>query len=237
MRRRPATRGFTLLEVVVSLAILAVSLVMLLTTNAASLNNTSRARDITVATLLARSKMIDIEQMLFDDGFQLGEQVEDGDFSDEGHKEIKWKATITQVELDLDGLTSMCEGFMGDSDSDDGTQGNPCEDMLGGMGAMPGFNFVDDIGNALRLVELEVTWPVGQKYHESMKVSGLVTREDLSQPAGGTGLGNTNGGTSGGTNGGTGGISGAPPPNPFPPGFPGTGLNNVGSGSPSRRSK
>ncbi|MEM6734211.1 MAG: prepilin-type N-terminal cleavage/methylation domain-containing protein, partial [Myxococcota bacterium] len=62
-------RGFTLLEVMIALLILAVSLAVLLQAQAGSLANSSRARDMTVATLLARSKMIDIEQVVFDEGF------------------------------------------------------------------------------------------------------------------------------------------------------------------------
>ena len=114
--RRAGDRGFTLLEVVISLAILAISLMMLLTINASSLSDAGRARDLTIATLLARSKMIDLEQMLFDEGFTEGDQNEEGDFGDEGHPDIKWEAEIIQVELDISGLSSMCEGFGGDSD-------------------------------------------------------------------------------------------------------------------------
>ncbi len=172
---RAKARGFTLLEVVMSVAILGISLTMLLTTNAASLNNAARARDLTVATLLTRSKMIDIEQEIVDEGFTIGDETDSGDFGEEGHKEIKWESKLTEVELTLDAFTDMCEGFS-DSDSGDSGEGG-CESMLGGFGgALEGM--MSELGNSVRFVELTVTWPVGRKYTEKMKVTALLTRED-----------------------------------------------------------
>ena len=61
-------RGFTLLEVVVALAILGVSLMAIFDINAQAVAKHVYAKKLTVATLLARSKMIDLEQELYDQG-------------------------------------------------------------------------------------------------------------------------------------------------------------------------
>jgi general secretion pathway protein I len=169
------------MEVVIALAILAFTLVALLTTQAASINNSTRARDLTIATLLARSKMIDLEQKLADEGFVTNEQTEDGDFGDEAHPEIKWSARIIPVEMTLDMLSSFCEGDDSESDSassSDSAAGGGCAAMLGGFGA-PFESMMSEIGNSVRVVALKVTWPVGEKYKESMEVRALVTREDF----------------------------------------------------------
>lgn len=174
-------RGFTLLEVVVALAILAVSLTVLLSTQAASLGNASRVRDLTIATLLARSKMVDIERDLFDEGFTAGDQEEDGDFTDEGHSELKWKAKITEIEMTLDTLGDLCEGF--EDATDGGQEGGGCSDMLSGFGG-PFEGVMTELGNSVRFIELTLTWPVNEKFKDSMSVSALVTREDYGiQPA------------------------------------------------------
>lgn len=173
MRRQ---RGFTLLEVTVSLAILALGLVVLLESQAASLAAAGRSRDITVGSMLARAKMIDIEQKLFDEGFTLGETKEEGDFEEEGHPTYKWSYRISEVELDINGLGGLCSGF-GDASGDEEGGGADCEGMLGGMGGMLQ-TFTDQIGQSLRLVVLTVSWPDG-KYTESMSVRALVTREDF----------------------------------------------------------
>lgn len=167
-------RGFTLLEVIVALAILGISLMVLLEAQVSSLNNAGRARALTIGSLLARSKMIDIEQKLFDEGFTMGDQAEEGDFSEEGHPEIKWKVKITEVEMNLSTLSSLC-GEAGEE------AGMGCEGMLSGIGGMLE-GITTEIANSIRIAELTVTWPDG-KYSESMKVNALITKEDLSAEA------------------------------------------------------
>ena len=61
---RALSRGFTLLEVMVAVSILAIGLIVMLQSQAVSLSHAGRARSVAVATLLARSKMVDVEQKL-----------------------------------------------------------------------------------------------------------------------------------------------------------------------------
>ena len=114
---RKAVLGFSLLEVLIALAILGISLTVLLQSQAASLDNAGRSRDLTQATLLARGKMIDIEKHLFHAGFQMGTEEDSGDFSEEGHKDILWKYRISEIELDLTALASVCGEVAGKSDT------------------------------------------------------------------------------------------------------------------------
>lgn len=188
---RKASRGFTLLEVVVSLAILALSLGALLESQITSLNNADRTRALSVATLLARSKVIDAEHYLFDEGFPVGESTEEGDFEEEGHGEIKWKWKIAEIKLDLSSLSSLCgvlggaasggaSGGKGDKDQKDskgGTgsaPGTSCESMIASMGGPLG-GVTQNVSQSIRAVEVTVTWPLG-RYSESMTIRGFVTR-------------------------------------------------------------
>lgn len=66
MRR---ARGFTLLEVMIGLAILAFALVVLVRSAATSMGGAFDAELMGVATTLSRSKMNDIEELLLKDGF------------------------------------------------------------------------------------------------------------------------------------------------------------------------
>ncbi|MBI5509534.1 MAG: prepilin-type N-terminal cleavage/methylation domain-containing protein [Deltaproteobacteria bacterium] len=170
------SRGFTLIEVAIALTIFAMSIAVLLEAQVSSLHNADKARGLTVASILARAKMVDIERKLFDEGFTLNEVNEDGDFTEEGHADYKWKYRLSEVELDLSALSSLCSGF-GDDKGDKEAAGAGCEDMLSGLGG-PIESLLDQISKSLRLAELTVTWPDG-KFHESMTVRALLTREDL----------------------------------------------------------
>jgi prepilin-type N-terminal cleavage/methylation domain-containing protein len=62
-------RGFTLLETIIALAILSMALMAIVTSTTARSPTTRYSKKLTVATLLARSKMTDLEQKLYDEGF------------------------------------------------------------------------------------------------------------------------------------------------------------------------
>jgi general secretion pathway protein I len=87
-------RAFTLIEVVVALGILGVVLVSLFQISSTAAISQSYARTLTVATLLARSKMADVEQQLQNDGFPLTDEEESGDFSEEGWPAYSWSVQI-----------------------------------------------------------------------------------------------------------------------------------------------
>ena len=87
-------RGFTLLEVVVALAILGLALVAIFDLNAGAVASHAYAKRLTIATMLARSKMTDIEQELYDKGFDNDDREISGDFRAEGWEAYTWKAQI-----------------------------------------------------------------------------------------------------------------------------------------------
>lgn len=104
-RRGPSTSlrangGFTLLEVVIALAILGLALMGIFSINSGAVANHVYTKRLTVASLLARSKMTDIEQELFDKGFQNDDDEMDGDFSDEGWPTYHWRAKIIVPKTD-----------------------------------------------------------------------------------------------------------------------------------------
>ncbi len=84
LRRRDdgaTSRGFTLVEVLVSLAIIAIVLITCLRAQNQSIRLYHLSRDMTVATILARQKMLEIELAVKLGEFpELGE--DEGDFED-----------------------------------------------------------------------------------------------------------------------------------------------------------
>lgn len=109
-RRRGA--GFTLLEVMVALALLAAALMAIADLSGNALRNHAYARDLTAATLLARGKMAELEQKYEDEGFRDFDQLEDGDFSDAGRPDVRWHLELLRPNADLsaDQLVAMMTG-------------------------------------------------------------------------------------------------------------------------------
>jgi len=108
-------RGFTLLEVMVALAVLAMSMAALSDVVGGALQNHLRARQLEVATMLARAKLAETEAKFEEEGFRDFDQVEDGTFDEEGHPEVTWKVECLkpQVELGPDAVLKALTGIEG----------------------------------------------------------------------------------------------------------------------------
>ena len=105
-------RGFTLLEVMIGLALLGFALVVLMRSTAGNIKAAEQAHMLGVATDLARGKMYDIEEKLMKDGFSDTEQTDcNKDFSDEGWPNIHWCSTVMPIEMpNFEELKAMAAG-------------------------------------------------------------------------------------------------------------------------------
>ncbi len=103
--RRPiATRaqsGFTLLEVMIAVSILAISLMGLSLSVSRSLRASQHARLMTQATFLVRQQLGDLENNFIVDGFtdDSGIKEDKGDFPDPAFKNFRWMRTVEKIRL------------------------------------------------------------------------------------------------------------------------------------------
>jgi general secretion pathway protein I len=104
-------RGFTLLEVMVSIAILGLALTVILSAQAGAFANAALARNMSVATGLARCKMTELEEHLLRDGLQELDEADTGPCCEDDETpgmRCSWKIEKPQLpepkygELDLD---------------------------------------------------------------------------------------------------------------------------------------
>lgn len=166
--------GFTLLEVMLALAILALGLTMTSESQQMSMRQVFRAKMMTIATLLAREKMIEVEDELFEEGFSEFDEEDTGDFGRD-FKKFSYKVTIEKVELpavaDSEGLSqTLTEGA-----------GDEGEGAAGGMAALGGQMIAQYmemirgvIEQSIRRVTLDVIWKEGRR-ERSMTVSCYFT--------------------------------------------------------------
>jgi general secretion pathway protein I len=192
------SRGFTLLETVVALAILAMALMAIFDINSGAVGNHAYAKKLTVATLLARSKMTDLEQKLYDEGFSSDDDEESGDFSREGWENFKWRAKIVAPRTegvspeqligaifnlpigeggDMGGLAAMFGGGGGGKDDKGGPQQGMNPMAGAGMGmAQPMFTqMVQQITQTVREIHLTVYWQDGTQVESLDVVTHMVS--------------------------------------------------------------
>ena len=250
MKRREGEQGFTLVETMIALAILAIGLGMLLRSTASNIFAAQRAQMMTAAINLTRGKMYDIEETLLVDGFQEMDQTEEGNFSEEGWPQIEWKAEIVKIELPdmstLQGMTGEAgaEGAEGESAAGAPAAGGLLGGMLGGVGGTDPnsaagagimgtyYTMISNVlKEAIRKVTLTVTWNIAGDT-ETMVVTcyftdpGAIGRQiPLAGGAAPEGEGGEEGQPGGGEQGG-----GAPNPNPTPGGSPTPTPNPRGGG-------
>ena len=88
-------KGFTLLEVMIAMSILAITLVVVFQSQSQSISMAGRARFETTASLLAQSKMAEIEAANPENVVS-----DSGDFGDD-FPGYSWQVDVTETEIDV----------------------------------------------------------------------------------------------------------------------------------------
>lgn len=188
MKAVQRSRGFTLLEVMVAVAIMSLALTAIVNINGNSINAHGYSKRVTVATMLARSKMVDLESQFNEEGFtsQFDQRVV-GNFSEEGWDDFVWEAEIIKPELEAANATTMVqnmiEQFTGQAEADMAAKesaGGPTTAMDGLAGSMAAqfqpmieaqvAQLTTTLEESVREVRLKVSWKEGKEM-ESVDVT------------------------------------------------------------------
>jgi general secretion pathway protein I len=189
-------RGFTLLEVLVALALLAMALAALADLAGGALRNHEFARDLDAAVLLARGRMAALEDHYEQAGFKDTDEEASGDFGDEGRPDVRWKALVLRPAADLsaDELIARLAGQAGAKDATDlvsrilgqqatpssgggpvaTTAGNPAVALVAaGLQAQLRV-FGETLKRSVRELRLTVSWPSGRRTQSFTVTTHLV---------------------------------------------------------------
>jgi prepilin-type N-terminal cleavage/methylation domain-containing protein len=199
---RARATGFTLLEIMVALAILGLTLVVLLSIVTNNVRATNHAKMTTAATLLARSKMVDIEDDILYNGFSNDNEDDEGTFKEQGYSQFRWESAIDRIELPTDlGQKAKDQATEKTQDAKD-----PMSMVSGFMGGMMS-SFIDPVRlglpESVRKVTVRVLWDEHGRRDQSFEVVQYLTdpaKLDLAlNPGAGatTGTGSSGGGAQG----------------------------------------
>ncbi len=158
-------RGFTLLEVLIAIAILAVSLVYLNDVKGQTVIMVEESKNLTVAVQLARGKLLDCENDYLEKGFREDEYEREGKFDEEGHEDFFWECHVYKPEFPQPSDGDIAEGMESANEMRDPqglNQNNPMADI--GMGMLvPAMQIISDIvADSIREVVVIVRWKNGE---------------------------------------------------------------------------
>jgi general secretion pathway protein I len=206
-----SVRGFTLLEVMISLAILAVALVALSGLNGGAVTMQAYARRATQATLLLRGKMSDVEELLQKDGFSDFNDDKHGTFEDdEGGAGYEWRAEILKPDVQIDAAqllgmfgigsqgaasgasasgNSLTAGLAGAAQMLGGAQGGAAAlsapgSPVAGMMQAQATGFLETLKKSVREVRVTVSWKDGSQERSISASQHLVILPEMVGKAG-----------------------------------------------------
>jgi general secretion pathway protein I len=172
MRRRRAA-GFSLLEVMIAMSILAAALTWIVVGMARNISAENHAKLMTTATFLARSKMNDLEDELYEKGFGEFEKELTGTFEDRGFQRFSWRLIVDKVEMPSVDQVQTVLGKAGDVKAAVTGQEPPKEQaaqspMTSGVAAMSGsFGIIKDVlEGGIRRLTVQVLWQEGRRTHD-----------------------------------------------------------------------
>lgn len=152
-------KGFTLLELMVALAIMALSLVALFQAQTRSMRMAEKARSITIATELARKKLLDCKNDMLKGGFSTSNYDTNGSFAEDGFENFTWECHAYQFDMPPPNADSISKGIQAQSKGmPDLASGKGGADMSANMLA-PFFALISTtLGASLKEMTLIIRW-------------------------------------------------------------------------------
>ncbi|MEZ4384007.1 MAG: type II secretion system protein [Nannocystaceae bacterium] len=160
--------GFTLLEVMIAVAILGVSMTSLLTSQVASVRATRYAQAVTSVAYLAEYQLIEVEWLMEKDGGWVREdRTYEGSFSDLGWPDVRYECIVDFIELpEYSKLRAAKDAAARETDGQSGvyykSAGDQAFTALGLVWPMVKIA----IENSIRKVTCKVKWKIEKHKHE-----------------------------------------------------------------------
>jgi general secretion pathway protein I len=147
--------GFTLLEVVIALAIMAVSFGSILAVQGNAVNAATRAKQMNTVAMLAKNKMVDTEFKIQGKAFDEVRKNEGGTF-EPPYEDFSWRSSIKEIKFPPINFGGP-KGNTSDAESNKGGgQGNQVGEMLTKL-------VTKHLSKSIREVTVTIAWKQGTK--------------------------------------------------------------------------
>ncbi len=189
-------RGFSLLEVMIAMSILAGALTWITVGVARNIKSENHAKLITSATFLARHKMNDVEDDLYEKGFSDFEKELSGPFPERGFERFSWKVVVDKIELPTSEQVQSIMGKANDAKAAlTGDQTPPStpttpesqSPMTAGIATMSSqYGLIKDVlESGIRRVTVQVLWMEGSRAQDVTVVTYYTDPRRVDQAVGG----------------------------------------------------
>lgn len=188
---RSGARAFSLLEMMVAIALLSMGLVLLLQVQARSIQLAQQAREMTIATQLARAKLLDCQVDLLKKGFSIGDYDEEGDFSDEDMPGFYWECHAYKPEMPVADATDINTATASGALGLDPSAAGAAEEAGGGGQADPMMGMLAPIvaqmsgilGDSIRELHVIIRWGVGEDMQEMTVTTHVIDKTAVNNVA------------------------------------------------------
>ena len=148
--RKFYSQGFTLLEVMIAMAIMTLAFASILAVEQGSINASARAKQMNVVGMLARNKMVETEFKIEGKTFEEAKKEDAGTFA-EPYTDYRWKAVIKEMKFPELGMGS---GSKDPGSKDQSGSQTQSSEMVGKM-------ITKYLSKAIREVNVTVFWKRG----------------------------------------------------------------------------
>jgi general secretion pathway protein I len=140
------SKGFTLLEVVIAMAIMTLAFSSILAVEMGSINASSRAKQMNIVAMLAKNQMVDTEYKIEGKSFDEVKKEDSGTF-EAPYQDYRWKTTVRELKFPpiAGGAAAQSKGAEG---------GNQVTELLTKL-------ITNFLSKALREVTVTVFWKRG----------------------------------------------------------------------------
>lgn len=169
-------KGFTLIEVMVAMAIMALSLLVLFQIQARSIRLADQARQLTTAVGLAKSKLYDCKYLLLKRGLGISDFHEEGKFDDPAFAAYTWECQSHRFNLAIPDVQKLSS----DATQKAGKLNIPGMD-LSAAALGPFLNMlVDPIKDSIRELVITIRWKNGDTNEDMQVATHVVDPKALS---------------------------------------------------------